>query len=81
MPIKVPDLNREEVEKLVAEYEMYPAFVGQNLYIASGPNHEVLAGLMPSGLYQVELLDKKQMEESLQRTIRAFGEYADAAKS
>ena len=81
MSIKMPDLNREEVEKLVAEYEMCPAFVGQNLYIAIGPSHEVLAGLMPSGLYQVELLDKKQMEESLQRTIRAFGEYADAAKS
>jgi hypothetical protein len=81
MSIKVPDLNREEVEKLVAEFEMYPEFVGQNPYIASGPSHEVLVGLMPSGLYHVELLDKKQMEESLQRTIRAFREYAEAAKS
>jgi hypothetical protein len=48
-------------EKLVAEYDMRPAFVGQNLYLASGPSHEVLAGLMPSGLYQVELLDKNRL--------------------
>ena len=25
MSIKMPDLNREEVEKLVAEYDMHPA--------------------------------------------------------
>jgi hypothetical protein len=81
MPIKMPDLNREEVEKLLAAYEMRPAFVGQNPYIASGPSHEVLVGLMSNGLYQVELLDKKEMEESLQQTIRAFREYADSAKS
>jgi hypothetical protein len=81
MPIKMPDLNREEVEKLLAEYEMRPAFVGQNPYIASGPSHEVLVGLMSNGLYQVELLDKKEMEESLQQTIRAFRDYADSAKS
>ena len=81
MSIKTPDLSREEVEKLVTEFEMYPAFVGQNPYIAIGPSHEVLVGLMPSGLYQVELLDKKQMEESINRTIRAFVEYADAVKS
>ena len=81
MSIQIPDLNRDEVEKLVVDYEMHPAFVGQNPYIASGPSHEVLVGLMPSGLYQVELLDKKQMEESLQQTIRAFMDYADAVKS
>jgi hypothetical protein len=77
----MPDLNREEVEKLMADYHMHPAFTGQKLYIASGPSHEVLAGLMPSGLYQVELLDKKQIEECIQRTIRAFVEYADASKT
>jgi hypothetical protein len=77
MPIKMPDLNLEEVERLLAEYEMQPVFVGQNPYIASGPSHEVLVGLMPNGLYQVELLDKKEMEESLQQTIRAFRDYAD----
>ncbi len=81
MARKLPDLKREEVEKLVAAYDMQPAFTGQNLYTASGPSHEVFAGLTPSGLYQVELLDKKQMEESLQRTIRAFGAYADGVKS
>jgi hypothetical protein len=75
------DLSREQVEKLVLEYEMRPSFIGQNPYIASGPNHEILVSLMTNGLYQVELLDKKQMEESLQQTIRAFKEYTAAAKS
>jgi hypothetical protein len=81
MSLKLHDLSREQVEKLIIEYEMQPAFVGQNPYIASGPGHEILVGLMPSGLYQVELLDKKQMEESLQQTIKAFKEYASAGKS
>jgi hypothetical protein len=80
MSIKMHDLSREQVEKLVLDYEMYPAFVGQNPYIASGPSHEILVSLMASNLYQVELLDKKQMEESLQQTIKAFRDYA-AAKS
>ena len=55
--------------------------LGQNPYIASGPNHEILVGLMANGLYMVELLDKKEMEESLQQTIKAFKEYAEATKS
>jgi hypothetical protein len=75
------DLSREQVEKLVIDYEMRPSFIGQNPYIASGPHYEILVSLMSSGLYQVELLDKKQMEESLQQTIKAFKDYADAAKS
>jgi hypothetical protein len=81
MSLKLHDLSREQVDKLVVEHEMRPAFVGQNPYIASGPNHEILVCLMPSGLYQVELLDKKQMEESLQQTIKVFKEYAAAGKS
>ena len=81
MSLKMHDLSREQVEKLVVEYEMQPVFRGQNPYIASGPHYEILVSLMPSGLYQVELLDKKQMEESLQRTIKAFKEYAAAIKS
>ena len=81
MSIKMHDLSREQVEKLVIDYEMRPSFIGQNPYIASGPHYEILVSLMSSGLYQVELLDKKQMEESLQQTIKAFKDYADAAKS
>ena len=81
MSLKMHDLSREQVEKLVVEHEMSPVFLGQNPYIASGPTHEILVSLMPSGLYQVELLDKKQMEESLQQTIKAFKEYAAAIKS
>jgi hypothetical protein len=78
MSVKMHDLSRDEVEKLVAQYEMKPAFIGQNPYIASGPSHEILVSLMYSGLYRVELLDKKQMEESLQQTIKAFKAYAAA---
>lgn len=81
MSSKLHDQSREQVEKLVVEYGMKPAFIGQNPYIASGPNHEILVILMSGGLYQVELLDKKQMEESLQQTIKAFKEYTNAAKS
>ena len=81
MSLKLHDLSREQVEKLIREHEMRPVFIGQNPYIASGPHYEILVSLMPSGLYQIELLDKKQTEESLQQTIKAFKEYADAVKS
>lgn len=81
MSFKMNDLSREQVEKLVNEHGMRPVFIGQNPYIASGPLHEILVCLMPDGLYQVELLDKKQMEESLQQTIKAFKEYAETGKS
>ena len=78
MSLKMHDLNREQVEKIVIEYEMQPGFIGQNPYIASGPKHEILVCLMANGLYLLELLDKKQIEESLQQTIKAFKEYAAA---
>ena len=81
MSLKMHDLNRDQVEKLILEHEMRPAFTGQNPYIASGPGHEILVCSMPNGLYQVELLDKIQMEESLQKTIKAFKEYAATGKS
>jgi hypothetical protein len=75
------DLNREQVDKMVVDHEMHPLFNEQNPYIASGPHHEILVSLLPNGLYQVELLDKKQMEASLQQTIQAFKDYADSVKS
>jgi hypothetical protein len=81
MSLKIQDLNREQVEKMVDEYQTRPAFVGQNPYVASGPGHEILVCLMPDGTYQVELLDKIQMEESLQQTIKAFKDYAEAGKT
>jgi hypothetical protein len=81
MSLKMHDLNRDQVDKLAIKYGMKPAFIGQNPYIASGPDHEILVGLMPNGLYQVELLDKKETEESLQQTIKAFREYTRGSKS
>jgi hypothetical protein len=81
MSLKLHDLSREQVEKLTADHQMKPDFNGQNPYIASGPRHEILVSLMTNGLYHLELLDKKQMEESLQQTIKAFREYANAAGS
>jgi hypothetical protein len=81
MPLKLNDLSREQLEKIISEYNMKPAFVGQNPYIASGPDHEILAGLMANGLFQVELLDKKEMEESLQETIKVFKEFMGTSKS
>ena len=59
MSLKMRDLNRGQIEKLTVDYGMKPAFVGQNPYIASGPEHEILVCYMPDGSYEVELLDKK----------------------
>jgi nucleoside diphosphate kinase len=81
MALKFQDLSREQVDKMVREHEIRPIFNGQNPYIASGPNHEILVGLLPNGLYQVELLDKQQTEASLQQTIQAFKDYTDSVKS
>jgi hypothetical protein len=81
MSLKLKDLNREQVMQIVAEYGMKPEFSGQNPYIASSQTHEMLAGLMSNGLYQVELLDKNEIERSLQQTIKTFKEYVDASKS
>ncbi len=74
------DLTRVQVDQLVLDHAMHPAFVGQNPYIASGTTHEILVTIHANGLYQVELLDKKEMEQTLQQTIQAFKEYAAAAK-
>ena len=60
MSLKLHDLSREQVEKLITEHQMYPSFIDQNPYIASGPDHEILVCLMTNGMYQVELLNKKQ---------------------
>jgi hypothetical protein len=81
MSLKLHDLSLEQVEKLITEHKMYPSFAGQNPYVGSGPLHEILACLKTNGLYQVELLNKEEMEESLQQTIKAFSDYAEAAKS
>ncbi len=81
MPLKLKDLSLEQVVKIVTEYDMKPAFTGQNPYIASSPGHEILASLLPGGLYQVELLDKKEIEQSLQETIKIFREFTDSSKS
>ena len=80
MSLKLHDLSRDQVEKLITEHDMYPTFIGQNPYIASGPDYEILVCLMTNGMYQAELLNKKQMEESLQQTIKAFKEYTNALK-
>jgi hypothetical protein len=81
MSLKMHDLSLEKVEKLITEHKMSPSFAGQNPYIGSGPFYEMLACLMANGFYQVELLDKVEMEESLQQTIKAFSDYAEATKS
>lgn len=79
MSLKMHDLSREQIDRLSIDQEMHPAFVGQNTYIAVGPLYEILAMLMPNGLYQMELLDRKQTEEFLQQTIKSFKEYTGAS--
>jgi hypothetical protein len=36
---------------------------------------------MSNGLYQVELLDKKEIEQSLQQTIKIFKEYVNGSNT
>jgi hypothetical protein len=81
MSLKLNDLSLEQVQKIVIEYDMKPAFTGQNPYIASGNYYEILAGTMGNGLFQVELLDKKEIEDSLQQTIKNLKEYTNISKS
>lgn len=79
MSFKLHDLSREQIYSLSKEQDMKPAFVGQNPYIAIGPYYEMLAILTPGGLYQMEMLDKKRTEESLQEIIKSFKDYSGAS--
>ncbi len=80
MSSKLSDLTREELEKLIAEKEMKPGLISQNPYIATGPDFEMLASMKPNGRYDVQLLDKEQVEEFLGRTISVFREYTRSLK-
>jgi hypothetical protein len=81
MTFKRSDLTRKGLEKLISKHELKPALKSQNPYIAGGPNYEILASLKSNGLYEVQLLDRKQVEQSIQKTISLFREYTMAAKS
>lgn len=81
MSFKLSDLTREELEKLISEKEMKPGLISQNPYIANGPDFEMLASMKPNGRYDVQLLNKEQVEKSLQRTIKVFREFARGGKS
>lgn len=81
MSFELSDLTREELEKLISEKHMKPPLLSQNPYIANGPDYEILAGMKPNGRYNVQLLDKKQVEKSLENTIRAFREFAKGENS
>jgi hypothetical protein len=76
MSAKQSDLTREELEQLIVQHQLQPALRSQNPYIANGPDHELLACRQPDGRYSIQLLDKKQVEESVQDIIREFREYA-----
>lgn len=80
MSFKSPDLTREDLEKLVALHKLKPELKSQNPYIANGPDCEILACRKPNGNYDVQLLDKKDVEESVEKTIKTFREFANAAK-
>lgn len=81
MSFKLSDLTPEDLEKLITEQELKPALKFQNPYIASGPHYKILACLQPNGRYAIQLLNKKQVEISVKKTIRIFRDYAKAAKS
>jgi hypothetical protein len=79
MSLKLHDVSREQMDRLSSDQEMRPAFADQNPYIAIGPRYEMLAILMSNGLYELELLDRKQTEESVQQTIKAFKDFSGAS--
>jgi hypothetical protein len=81
MSIKLSGISREDLEMLIALHELKPELTSQNPYIANGPHHEMLASVQPNGLYHIQLLDKKQVQESLDKTIRIFRDFAKAAGS
>lgn len=81
MSVDLSDLTREELEQLIVEYELKPVLKSQNPYIANGPLYEMLVCRKPNGMYDIQLLDKKQVEESIEKTIRIFRDFAKAAKS
>ena len=81
MAFKRCDLTRDALEKLISKHELKPNLKAQNPYIASGPDYEILANLKPNGLYEIQLLDRRQVEESIQKTIHLYREYAKTAKT
>jgi hypothetical protein len=81
MSFELSDLTRKELDKLISEKQMKPALTSQNPYIGNGPDYEMLAGMKPNGLYNVQLLDKKQVEKFLENTIRVFREFAKGENS
>ena len=81
MSLKLSDITREDLEKLITEYALKPALGNQNPYIANGPDAEILACRKPDGQYDIQLLDKKQVEASVEKTIRVFKEFARATGS
>ena len=79
MSLKMHDLSPEQIDRLSTDQEMQPLFTGQNPYIAIGPRYEMMAILMSNGLYQMELLDKRHTEESVQKIIKAFMDFSGAS--
>jgi hypothetical protein len=80
MALKSFDQTRKELEKLIAKHQLKPELKLQNPYIASGPDYEILAIGKPNGLYDIQLLNKAQVEKSLANTIRIFRDYARTGK-
>lgn len=80
MALKSFDQTQEELEKLIAKHQLKPELKLQNPYIASGPDYEILASMKPNGLYDIQLLNKEQVEKSLANTIRILRDYARTGK-
>lgn len=80
MALKSFDQTQEELEKLIVKHQLKPELKLQNPYIASGPDYEILASRKPNGLYDIQLLNKEQVEKSLAHTIRIFRDYARTGK-
>ncbi len=75
MSLKMTGVSREELASLAKDFQLQPHFTEESCYIATGPDHEILAVLQPTGFFDVQLLGKVQAEQSVNETIRIFQQF------
>ncbi len=67
----------DELAVLAVEIHLQPAFANEICYIASGPEHEILAVKRDDGLFDVQLLEKSQAAIAVDETIRVFQQFVE----
>ena len=81
MALKMMGVTGDELTMLASEIHLQPAFADEICYIASGPEHEILAVKRTDGLFDVQLLEKSQAAIAVNETIRIFQQFVDKPQS